>query len=39
MLARTPEAMQEWINAINAQINALFIREYMVPEDDYWGQG
>lgn len=31
--------MNAWIAVINAQICALFMREYRVPEDDYLSQG
>lgn len=39
MLAPTAADMKRWMAAINAQINALFIRQYDVPEDDYRSQG
>lgn len=39
LLARSKTEMEDWMDAINDQIHALFIRQYNVPEDDYWSQG
>lgn len=39
MLARSQSGMTRWIDGINAQIHALFIREHKISEDDYLNEG
>lgn len=39
ILTRSKGEMEEWMEVINEQIHALFIRQYNVPEDDYRSQG
>lgn len=39
MLARSSLEMGAWMDAINAQIHALFMRDYDVPGDDYRSLG
>lgn len=39
MLAQSSLEMGAWIDAINAQIHALFMRDYNVPKDDYRSLG
>lgn len=39
LMARSLESLNEWLTAVNAEIHALFVKLYEVPEDNYWSRG
>lgn len=39
LLSKDEASMNRWMTAINAQIHGLFIKQYNVPQDNYWSQG
>lgn len=39
LIAQSKARMEDWMAAINEQINALFVRENNLSDDDYENQG